>query len=145
VYGAGIAQWYSAGLRAGYSGFESRQRLRIFLFTTASRPALGPTQTPIQRVCGSFSLGIIRPGCEADHSPPSSAEVKNAWSYTSTPPMRLMTWCSVKKRYFTLMEYILERKYSHLFLSVQRCFRQVIFIENTCHLMDVITIQLSIQ
>jgi hypothetical protein len=26
---------------------------------------------------------------EADHSPPSSAEVKNAWSYTSTPPVRL--------------------------------------------------------
>jgi hypothetical protein len=24
-------------------------------------------------------------GLEADHSPPSSAEVKNAWSYTSTP------------------------------------------------------------
>jgi hypothetical protein len=23
------------------------------------------------------------------HSPPSSAEVKNAWSYTSTPPIRL--------------------------------------------------------
>jgi hypothetical protein len=23
--------------------------------------------------------------CEADHSPPSSAEVKNAWSYTSVP------------------------------------------------------------
>jgi hypothetical protein len=28
-------------------------------------------------------------GCEADHSPPSRAEVKNAWSYTSTPPIRL--------------------------------------------------------
>jgi hypothetical protein len=26
---------------------------------------------------------------EADHSPPSSTEVKNAWSYTSTPPVRL--------------------------------------------------------
>jgi hypothetical protein len=25
----------------------------------------------------------------ADHSPPSSPEVKNAWSYTSTPPTRL--------------------------------------------------------
>jgi hypothetical protein len=25
---------------------------------------------------------------KADHSPPSSAEVKNAWSYTSTPPIR---------------------------------------------------------
>jgi len=27
---------------------------------------------------------IQRPGLEADHSPPSSAEVKNAWRYTST-------------------------------------------------------------
>jgi len=26
---------------------------------------------------------------EADHSPPSSVEVKNTWSYTSTPPIRL--------------------------------------------------------
>jgi hypothetical protein len=37
---------------------------------------------------GSF-LGVQRPGYEADHSYPSSAEVKNAWNYTSTPPMRL--------------------------------------------------------
>jgi hypothetical protein len=28
------------------------------------------------------------PGREADHSSPSSAEVKNAWSYTSTPAIR---------------------------------------------------------
>jgi len=28
-------------------------------------------------------------GREADHLPPSSAEVKSAWSYTSTPPTRL--------------------------------------------------------
>jgi len=28
-------------------------------------------------------------GREADHSPPSRAEVKNAWSYTCTPPIRL--------------------------------------------------------
>jgi hypothetical protein len=27
-------------------------------------------------------------GCEADHSPPSIAEVRNAWNYTSTPPIR---------------------------------------------------------
>jgi len=32
-------------------------------------------------------LGIIKP----DHSPPSSAEVKNAWSYTSTLPY-VFTW-----------------------------------------------------
>jgi hypothetical protein len=37
---------------------------------------------------GVLSLGIKRPGREADHSSLSSAKVKNAWSYTSTPPMR---------------------------------------------------------
>jgi hypothetical protein len=35
---------------------------------------------------------------EADHSPPSSAEVKNAWSYTSTPQYAFMAWCLVKNR-----------------------------------------------
>jgi hypothetical protein len=34
-------------------------------------------------------VGVKWPGRQADHSPPSSAEVKNAWSYTSTPPMSL--------------------------------------------------------
>jgi hypothetical protein len=38
---------------------------------------------------GAPSLGVKRPGREADLSPPTSAEVKNAWSYTSTPPIRL--------------------------------------------------------
>jgi hypothetical protein len=71
-------------------GFESQQGLGIFLFTIASRPALGPTQPPIQWVPGALSLGVKRPGREADHSPPSSAEVKNAYS--------LMTWCIVKHR-----------------------------------------------
>jgi hypothetical protein len=47
-----------------------------FIFTTVSRPVLGPTQPPIQWVPGSLSLGVKRLGREADHSPPSSAEVK---------------------------------------------------------------------
>jgi hypothetical protein len=62
---------------------------RIFLFATASRPALGPTQPPIQWLPGALSLGIKRLGREAAHSPPSTAEVMNAWSYTSTLPIRL--------------------------------------------------------
>jgi hypothetical protein len=41
-----------------------------------ARTALGPTQPPIQWVSGSLSLEIKRPGREAYHSPPSSAEVK---------------------------------------------------------------------
>jgi hypothetical protein len=55
----------------------------------ASRPALGPTQPPIQLIPAAVSLGVKRLGREADHSPPSSTEVKNAWSYTSTLPIRL--------------------------------------------------------
>jgi hypothetical protein len=47
----------------------------FFLFATASGPALGPTQPPIKWVPWAL-LGVKRPGCEADHSPPSSAEVK---------------------------------------------------------------------
>jgi hypothetical protein len=53
----------------------SRRGLGIFLFTTASRTAVRLTQ-PIQWVPGALSLGVKRPGREADHSPPSSAEVK---------------------------------------------------------------------
>jgi hypothetical protein len=43
----------------------------------------------MEQVPGAFFLGIKWPGREADHSSPSSAEVKNAWSCTSTPPICL--------------------------------------------------------
>jgi hypothetical protein len=49
---------------------------------------MGPTQCPIQWVPGALPLGVKRPGHETDHSPPSRADVKNAWSYTSTYPIR---------------------------------------------------------
>jgi hypothetical protein len=39
---------------------------------------LGSTQPPIQWVPGALSLGVKRAGREADHSPPSSAEVKES-------------------------------------------------------------------
>jgi hypothetical protein len=48
----------------------------------AFRTALGSTQPPIQWVPTVLSLGLKRPEREANHSP-SSADVKNAWSYTS--------------------------------------------------------------
>jgi hypothetical protein len=60
----------------GVLGLDSRRRLGIFLFTTAFRTASGATQPPIQWVPGVLSLGVKWPGREADHSPPSSAEVK---------------------------------------------------------------------
>jgi hypothetical protein len=39
---------------------------------------------------GFFLKGIKRPSCEADHSPPTGAEVKKTWNYTSTPPYAFM-------------------------------------------------------
>jgi hypothetical protein len=71
-------------LRAERRGFDFRAWLGIFLFATAS---LKHTQPPIQRVQGALSSGIERPGREANHSPPTSSDVKNAWSCTSTPPI----------------------------------------------------------
>jgi hypothetical protein len=66
-------------------------------FCASHRMALGSIQPSIQWVPGALSLGVKRPGREADHSPPSSAEV-NVWSYTSTPLYAFMAWCLVKHR-----------------------------------------------
>jgi hypothetical protein len=52
----------------GVLGFDSRRGLEIFLFITVSRTALGPTQPPIQWEPWALSLGVKRPGREADHS-----------------------------------------------------------------------------
>jgi hypothetical protein len=49
-----------------------------------SHPAFYSTGTGV-----FFPLEIKRQGCEFDHSPPSSIEVKNEWSYTFTPRLCL--------------------------------------------------------
>jgi hypothetical protein len=62
----------------------------FFLFATSvSRPAPGPNQPPIPWVPGAPSLGVKRWRRESNHSPPTGAEIKNEWSYTSTPPIGL--------------------------------------------------------
>jgi hypothetical protein len=70
-------------------GFESRQRLVNFLFATVLIPALGPTHLPTQWVPVDLSLGVKRLRRKDDPSYPSSADVKNAWGYTSIPPICL--------------------------------------------------------
>jgi hypothetical protein len=79
----------SVGIALGY-GLDDRgsRGLGIF-FTTVSRTALGPTQPPIQWVPGALSLGVKRPGRETDHSPPSSAEVKECQELYLHSPIRL--------------------------------------------------------
>jgi hypothetical protein len=73
--------------------FDSRQGQEIFISSTASISALGPSQPPIQWVPGSLSSGAKGLGREADHSPISSAEVRNKWIYTSTFPYVFMAQC----------------------------------------------------
>jgi hypothetical protein len=69
---AGIAQCYIAMAEVPISAKEG-----IFLFSTESKPALGPTQPPIQWVVGPHFLGVKRLDGEAHHSPQLGAEVKN--------------------------------------------------------------------
>jgi hypothetical protein len=104
-------------------GFDSRRGLGIFPSTTVSRTALGPTQPPIQWVPGALSLGVKRPGREADHSPSFSAEVKTEWSYTSTPQYAFMVWCSVKAQGQLYL--------SPFFLLLMRCFKSFLILLGT--------------
>jgi hypothetical protein len=66
-------------LRAGRPGFDFRQGLEFSLLAaTGAHPASYRLATG-----SSFPGGggmVKRPGLEADHSPPSSSKVKNAWS-----------------------------------------------------------------
>jgi hypothetical protein len=84
----GIETGYGLDCQGGLS--SSRDRVKIFLFYRSSRPALGPTPPSIQWAPGVLSQGVKRSRREADHSPPTSAEVKKIWIYTSTPPDTLM-------------------------------------------------------
>jgi hypothetical protein len=65
---------------AGAGNFSLHHRVQN---GSGAHPASCPMDTR-----GSFR-GVKLPGRESDHSSPSSAEVKNAWSYTSTLPIRL--------------------------------------------------------
>jgi hypothetical protein len=60
-------------------------RGKILLFSTASRPALGPTQPPIRWVPEAIYPGVKRPRREADLSPPSSAGAKNGGAISPLP------------------------------------------------------------
>jgi hypothetical protein len=66
------------------SEFESRLRKEFsFLQIVETGSEVHLTSYPLGT--GALSLGVKRPGCEVDRSPPTSAEVKKMWIYTSTP------------------------------------------------------------
>ena len=67
------------------SWFDLRQRQEIFPSPQAPKPAIGPL-----RYWDSVPR-IERPLLEFDYSPPRSTDIKNEWSYTSTP-LYMRSW-----------------------------------------------------
>jgi hypothetical protein len=83
-------------------GVRFRQALGIFIFTTASRPALGPTQPPILWVPDALSLGI-----KLTTHLHLVQRSRNAWSYTTLPQYVFIAWCLVKFRHNTTFTYLM--------------------------------------
>jgi hypothetical protein len=77
------------GLDCREIGVNSQQVQEIFLFPTATRQALEPSQASVQSVPGTFPPGVKQPKHQADHTPLSSTEVKNGESIYLFSPMRL--------------------------------------------------------
>jgi hypothetical protein len=83
---------------------------RIVLFSTESRPALGPNPASCPMVQRAPSLGVKLQGREADHSSPSSVEVKN--SGTKSPLPHTSSWCGA---------YLIKHRDSFTFKCVLSC------------------------
>jgi hypothetical protein len=66
------------------SSIPGRNNDRIFSLRHSTQ-----TESGAQYVPEVLNLGVKWLGREFHHSPLSSAEVKNAWIYTSTTPIRL--------------------------------------------------------
>jgi len=58
----------------------------------------GANPASLQCVPAALTLGVKRPGREADHPPSSSANIKNTLSSTSAPPYVFMAWCLAEHR-----------------------------------------------
>jgi hypothetical protein len=82
-----LSFWYSCQCSArqqpGWPGFDPQQGQEIFLFSTAFRPALGPTHPPIQWVLGELSM-----------------EVKWGWGMELTAHLHLVPRSRMAELYF---------------------------------------------
>ena len=68
--------------------FESRQNKEISVFPITSRLALRSNELPINMFRVPFQKAK-QSGRDVCYLPPPTVEVKNEWSYTSTPPICL--------------------------------------------------------
>jgi hypothetical protein len=75
------------------AGIRFPVEARCFSLPTALRPALGPTQLPIQWVVGTLSPGVKRSGVTLTNH----FHLVQRSSYTSTPPYVFMAWFLINK------------------------------------------------
>jgi hypothetical protein len=85
----------SVGIALGYGLDDRGSRVRFLAgagnFSLHHRVQNGSGAHPASYPMGtrgSFPGWVKRKGRDVDHLPPPSAEVKNAWSYTSIPPSK---------------------------------------------------------
>jgi len=69
-------------------------------------------------VPGVLPRGINLPECKISHSHPFTFEVKNAWSYTSTPPQFSIAWSLIKCKYKCRHSSIILILSFHLWLGI---------------------------
>jgi hypothetical protein len=85
----GQHSWYVDYVtRCTIRGSNSSRKIEIFIFSELPRPAMGPPSFLLNEYRAYFSA-VKRAGCVEYHSPPSTAQIKNEWSYSSTPNIRL--------------------------------------------------------
>lgn len=66
--------------------------------------ALWPAQGPHNLLSNGY--WVKRPEREINHSPQFSAKLKNAWSYTSTPPYVLMARCLIETKATFILNFL---------------------------------------
>jgi hypothetical protein len=88
-FASGVAQWCSTGLRAGWSGVRVPAGAGNFSIHHRVQTDSGPYPASCPMGTRGSFLGVKRPGREADHSPPSSAEVKECMELYLHSPIRL--------------------------------------------------------
>jgi hypothetical protein len=73
----GSYSFFTSGWTTGWSGFDLRQGQRIFPLASVQTGSEAHQASCTMGTGGPFRGGKARPGRDADHSPPSSAEVVN--------------------------------------------------------------------
>jgi hypothetical protein len=84
----------ATGWMAEESGFHPRQGQEIFLFSTVSKPPVGPTQTPIQWVPGLCHGELSGLGVKLPNLVPTLRMVV----LNPTPPCVFAAWFLIKHR-----------------------------------------------